>query len=437
MIYKGESLEFEIEKKIGGGGNGTVYKIACVPQKVEELAVKILNPSYKGKSYPKKKYDRFKTEVNVSMELAKISNRFIPIRDFFLPDSPNKEKKPWFVMPYAQPLKSKLFNNELTVIEKMNIILEIGFAIKDLHDNEYVHRDIKLDNILFYNGKVVLCDFGLVRHPSLERLTGDTERVGPWNTIAPEMKRVAAKFSIPKQADIYSFGKLIWIILTEDEHCFDGQYSKDDVMSLDNYFEYRTLRILHNLLSDMTRTDYNKRPNINEALFMIKDWLKVMSDETLIKNEKKLAIYEDIKSNYPPSELVYTDIEGIYAIFERLVETHSFYSKQIGHLIRVISVQKSRIVGCLEIHTENARYIFKPLKLYLIIDKNEWLIDIETVAETELQKIGINSIRKDQETFLDELFRKTLGNDLHSNEKILKTEKRVKLMDYNGNNSTF
>lgn len=427
MTCRGKYLEFDIKDQIGSGGNGTVYRISCNPPCEEELVVKILRPSYGKNPYPRKKYIRFKIEANINIELCKISNRFIPIRDYYLPSKPNRRKHPWFVMPYADTLKSKILNSK-TIQGKLEIVLEIGHAIKDLHDNEYVHRDIKLDNVLFYDGRVVLCDFGLIRHPSLDRITGDTEPVGPWNTIAPEMKRVAAKFSTPKQADIYSFGKLMWIILTEDEHCFDGQYSRNDVMSLDRYFENQPLRILHSLLENMTRADYNKRPNIDEVLSMISYWLQVRSDEVFIKKEKQIELYEEIQKKYNPSKLIYSDIEAIHNILGELIEIHSIFCNQLDKVIKVISVQKSRIPHCLEIRTESSFYICKPKQLYHLTETNKWLIDIEDIEELELRKAGIEFTKKDKDEFLVELFRKTLNNSVSPVPEILKAEKEICLI---------
>lgn len=431
MIYKGDVLTFKLNNELGYGGNGTVYQISCIPINQEKLVVKILKPAYGKNPYPRKKYNRFKTEVSVASRLTEISDRFIPIRDYYLPTKPNRKNRPWFVMPEAKSLKNNLFNKKISIVEKMQVVLDIVFAIKDLHDNDYVHRDIKLDNILIYNSRVVLCDFGLVRHPSLERLTGDTEKVGPWNTIAPEMKRAAAKFFIPKQADIYSLGKLIWIILTEDELCFDGQYSKSDVISLDNYYKDVPLRTLHILLEDMTKNEYTKRPNIVEVLSAVNKWLQIIRDDTLIKKEAKDELYEKIEKKYSQTERVYSDFESIYNILNDLIEMHLLSIKQINTTIKIIDLKKSKINGCIEGHTEQDIYIFKPQKLYLLVEKNKWLIDITNIEDNELSRAGIHDIKGEKNNFLEQLFNKTFENNLSSNPKVLVEEIGLEVIDDN------
>ncbi|WP_416730202.1 protein kinase domain-containing protein [Fictibacillus sp. JL2B1089] len=429
MTYKGDVLTFKLKNEIGHGGNGTVYKISCIPINTEELVVKILKPVYGENPYPRKKYSRFKSEVIVASKLTDISDRFIPIKDYYLPTKPNRSNRPWFVMPKAESLKNNLFKKTIPFIEKIHVMLDIVLAVKDLHDNDFVHRDIKLDNILFYNNKVVLCDFGLVRHPSLERLTGDTERVGPWNTIAPEMKRAAAKFFIPKQADIYSLGKLFWIILTEDELCFDGQYSHSDVISLDNYYKDIPLRRLHILLEDMTKNEYTKRPNIDGVLSAINKWLHMIKDDILIKKEEKIELYEKIERKYIQTERVYSDFESIYNILNELMEMHLFAIKQINDTIKIFDIKKSKVHKCIEVRTERDIYIFKPQKLYLLVEKNKWLIDITNIEDRELSKAGIHNTRGDKKEFLEQLFSKALDKSLSPNPKILAEELGVEIID--------
>ncbi|MGH1280678.1 protein kinase domain-containing protein [Bacillus basilensis] len=189
LLYKGRKLAFTLGEKIGRGGNGTVYRISCEPSSSEELVVKILNSSnYKNKPYSPKKYSRFKIEVEQGEKISKLNSCFLNIIDYNLPNIPGENNKPWFVMPFAASFKKKILTSNLSLEKKISLIIEIGNAIKVLHDNGYAHRDIKLDNILIYQNKTVLCDFGLIRHNSLERLTDLNEPIGPWNTIAPEMK---------------------------------------------------------------------------------------------------------------------------------------------------------------------------------------------------------------------------------------------------------
>lgn len=228
---------------------------------------------------------------------------------------------------------------------KKKLILEVGNTIKILHDNGYAHRDIKLDNILIYQNRIMMCDFGLIRHDSLERLTDLNEPIGPWNTIAPEMKRVASRFTVPKEADIYSFGKLIWIILTEDEHCFEGKYSRYDIMSLNSTERIKVggLRVIHELLERTTENLPSKRPNIDEVLEKIDNWKTVLNDENLIREENNLELYEQIPNQHVPTEYIYREPNQIYEILSKLINEHDFYKESIGKIGPILEIKRATI----------------------------------------------------------------------------------------------
>lgn len=404
--YKGEILQFKLQNEIGRGGNGTVYKILCKPLSDEELVVKILNPSNnRNKPYPLKKYNRFKIEVEQGKKLSHLSNCFLQIVDCYLPETPKEDNRPWFVMPFARPLKDSIF--KLKVEGKIRVILEIGNAIKILHDNGYAHRDIKLDNLLIYKNKVVLCDFGLIRHHSIKRLTDVKEPIGPWNTIAPEMKRVASRFIVPREADIYSFGKLIWIILTEDEHCFDGKYSRHDIMSLNSNEKIKVggLRIIHEVLERATENLSSKRPGIDEVLEKIGLWRKVLNDEKLIREERILELYENMPNLYNPTEYIYREPNQIYEILSKLLNEHNLYKDSIGTIGPIIEIKRAKIENYLSIDTKKKSYIFNPLLLKYT--DNKWFLSTTQIDEKRLEREGV-VLDKDNDDILKSLFDQAL-----------------------------
>ena len=60
-----------------------------------------------------------------------------------------------YILDHTKPRLSKA--------DKCRIILEIASGIAYLHSLGFVHRDLKLDNILMHNGHPVIADFGLSR----------------------------------------------------------------------------------------------------------------------------------------------------------------------------------------------------------------------------------------------------------------------------------
>lgn len=62
--------------------------------------------------------------------------------------------------------------------DKCRIILEIARGLAYLHSLGYVHRDLKLDNILMHNGHPVIADFGLSRDFDLQHSIQMTQGSG-------------------------------------------------------------------------------------------------------------------------------------------------------------------------------------------------------------------------------------------------------------------
>ena len=91
-----------------------------------------------------------------------------------------------------------------------------------------------------YNNHFVFSDFGLTDFPQKTTKTDIKEHVGPWQTIAPEMERDVENADF-KAADIYSFAKTFWMIITKNKDCFEGQYSfTTDYMDLSKYIKTRS-----------------------------------------------------------------------------------------------------------------------------------------------------------------------------------------------------
>ena len=63
-------------------------------------------------------------------------------------------------MPLAESVEQEIKN--FTLDEKVEVIQMLLNMLVNLHQNGIAHRDIKPANILYYNGKFVLSDFGLV-----------------------------------------------------------------------------------------------------------------------------------------------------------------------------------------------------------------------------------------------------------------------------------
>ena len=149
---------------------------------------------------------RFKREVTYQSKLT--HPNVVSITESFLDETP-----PYFLMPLAEcTLEDELESDPSLEGRYKEVLFDVLAGLEHLHENGYVHRDLKPGNILkFPNGKhrYAISDFGLIAATSTDvsTLTGENARGGTENYAAPELTldfRAATD-----QADIYSFGAIL------------------------------------------------------------------------------------------------------------------------------------------------------------------------------------------------------------------------------------
>lgn len=122
----------------------------------------------------------------------------------------------WFIMPLADATASTLAG-ELARPEALRELVEaVCAALRVPHEQGWIHRDLKPDNLLWLDGRWVVADWGLGRRPRGQTTDAGRTRMGTaFGTegfAAPELA-VDAHAAGP-QADVYSIGQIIGWALT-------------------------------------------------------------------------------------------------------------------------------------------------------------------------------------------------------------------------------
>lgn len=127
-------------------------------------------------------------------------------------------EKGWFVTQYFPegPLSQHRERYCGNVLGALNAFRPLVEAVAKLHENHYVHRDIKPGNVFLSNdGRLILGDLGLVYFENDERtrLTDTFERVGsrdwmPAWALTMRLEEVKPTF------DVFCLGKLLWAMVS-------------------------------------------------------------------------------------------------------------------------------------------------------------------------------------------------------------------------------
>lgn len=191
---------YQVIRKVGDGGMSTVY-LAIQLSVGREVALKALSPELRTDPTFG---ERFYREANIVGGLS--HSNVISIYDVF-----RHGKHYYMAMDYlpGASCKDLIKKQELTPLKALKILKEITTALDYVHSHNYLHCDIKPDNILFRtNGTAVLTDFGIARELPDEK----TNTVaGTPHYMSPEQ---AQGHKLEKSSDIYSLGVVLYEMLT-------------------------------------------------------------------------------------------------------------------------------------------------------------------------------------------------------------------------------
>ena len=199
--YLGATLgKYRVDALIGTGGFAWVYKGWDSELEIP-VALKVLKPQYAGDEVFE---DRFRREASTAARLRhpNIVKIYAVGRD---------GAAVYFAMDYLpQGLANRLevmpcLPEEVVIRIGMDVASALGFA----HREGVIHRDVKVDNILFdAHGNAVVADFGIARAIlNYAAQTGTNMVVGTPQYFSPEQAR---GLPLDGRADLYSLGVTLY-----------------------------------------------------------------------------------------------------------------------------------------------------------------------------------------------------------------------------------
>ena len=158
-----------------------------------------------------KRHERFRREIDAMRSIGSHPN-VVEIIDFGI-FAAGKDK-PYYVMEVAD---SSLGDTIERIRGDYDRIFEIFGSICDgvshLHSKDIVHRDLKPENLLFFGKQVKISDLGLCLVVDEDRLTEQSEAVGPRFYMAPELEDGKC-LEVDSRSDVYSLAKVLYFLLS-------------------------------------------------------------------------------------------------------------------------------------------------------------------------------------------------------------------------------
>jgi eukaryotic-like serine/threonine-protein kinase len=195
--YIGRYLgRFRIDALVGSGGFAWVYK-GYDPELDVPVALKVLKPQFAGDEMFE---TRFRREASTAAKLR--HPNIIKILAVG-----REGDAVYFVMDYlSQGLVDRLrVMGTLPEHMLVRVGFDVGSALGFAHRQGVIHRDVKVDNIMFDDhGNAVVTDFGIARAVSkYAEQTGTNMVVGTPQYFSPEQAR---GLPLDGRADLYSLG---------------------------------------------------------------------------------------------------------------------------------------------------------------------------------------------------------------------------------------
>src|SRR5687767_2090748 len=204
---------YSIDRELGRGGMATVY-LAQDRKHERVVALKVLHPDLAASLGP----DRFLREIKLAARLN--HPHILPLFD-----SGDANGLLYYVMPYVEgeSLRERLDRDQhLPIDEAIHHGRAMASALDYAHRQGIVHRDMKPENVMLYEGEAMVMDFGIAKAVSAagsETLTQTGMMIGTPAYVSPE--QAAGETNLDGKSDQYSLACVVYEMIT-GERPFSG-----------------------------------------------------------------------------------------------------------------------------------------------------------------------------------------------------------------------
>jgi serine/threonine protein kinase/Flp pilus assembly protein TadD len=209
---------YQLLEKLGEGGMGAVWLAEQHEPVKRQVALKLIKAAAIRDAATLQRFD-------LERQALAIMNHPAIARVFDAGTTPDGQ--PYFVMEYVPGVPISLYcaQNELTIRQRLELLMEVCEGVQHAHQKAIIHRDLKPSNILVteINGKAVprIIDFGIAKALSATSAATEAETlftqpggmVGTLGYMSPEQADPGA-LDIDTRTDVYSLGAVLYELLT-------------------------------------------------------------------------------------------------------------------------------------------------------------------------------------------------------------------------------
>lgn len=273
---------------IGEGATSIVYKVHNLFSNKGYLCLKILKDSFikmgtdpTTKSKEKKSFWDEEEDINEKpdnkkerkIDFKKFKNLFMEFEILDKLNHPNIVKalglfigdsntNPAILLEYCRTNLEEAID-KLETFELIGIIYEICSAMKHVHLNKIIHRDLKMRNILINSKRhVKVCDFGIAKQIDVTTYTSMEHGIGTLAFMAPELFDEDSIYT--EKVDVYSFGVMLYFVVT------GGQLPKSNPQNYESYKLPNSInKLSQSIIKRCWSSDPKNRPSFEEIMDLI------------------------------------------------------------------------------------------------------------------------------------------------------------------------
>jgi hypothetical protein len=195
--------KYEVVDVLGRGGMGVVYK-AVDPAIGRTVAIKMITGAFIDDPDLLKRFYR-EAQSTGNLQHPNIVTVY---------DLGDQEGVPYLVIEFLEGEgldKIIAGRRSMTIVDKLNLAIQVCSGLHYAHEHNVVHRDIKPPNVMVLkDGNIKIVDFGIARIGN-DNLTRPGQVVGSIHYMSPEQVNAGA---VDRRTDIFSAAVMLYELLT-------------------------------------------------------------------------------------------------------------------------------------------------------------------------------------------------------------------------------